>query len=83
MLTNLVETGAVALIAIVIIAVEIVVVWLRQRPGRTAFAANGLAGILILAALGLALADYPPFSVALALGLSFAAHLVYLAASRR
>ena len=83
MLTSLIESGAIALVAIAIIAVEIVVVWFRQASGRMGFAANGLAGILILAALGFALADYPPLSVAFALGLSFAAHLVYLAASRR
>ena len=82
-MTNLVESGAIALIAIAIIAIEILVVWIRRTPGRMAFAANGLAGILILAALGLALADFPAVAVAAALGLSFGAHLVYLAASRR
>lgn len=83
MLTSLIESGAIALIAIAIIAVEIVVVWLRQASGRMGFAANGLSGILILGALGLALANFSPLAVATALALSFGAHVVYLASSRR
>lgn len=83
MLTELVESGAIALIAMAIIAVEMFVVWFKRMPGRLAFAANGLAGILILSALGLALAGSSALAVAAALGLSFGAHLVYLATSRR
>ena len=83
MLTALVETGAVALLAAAIIAAEIVFVWLRGKPGRTAFAANGLAGIMILAALGLVLRGHGAIPILLALAASFAAHLVWLLAMRR
>jgi hypothetical protein len=83
MLTAIVDSGAIALVAMAIIAVEIGLVWRAGSPGRAAFAANGLAGMLILAALGLALAGYGTAAVAGALGASFCAHLVYLVALRR
>ena len=83
MLIALVETGAVALIAAAIIAAEVVIVWLSGNPGRTAFAANGLAGIMILAALGLALRGHGAVPILLALAASFAAHLFWLLAARR
>lgn len=83
MLTALVETGAVALLAAAIIAIEILVVWRRGGNERAAFAANGLAGILILAALGLALRGHGAGPILLALAGSFAAHVVWLAALRR
>jgi hypothetical protein len=83
MLIALVETGAVALIAAAIIATEVVIVWLSGNPGRTAFAANGLAGIMILTALGLALRGHGAVPILLALAASFAAHLFWLLAARR
>ena len=83
MLIALVETGAVAVIAAAIIATEVVIVWLSGNPGRTAFAANGLAGIMILAALGLALRGHGAVPILLALAASFAAHLFWLLAARR
>lgn len=83
MLTALVDSGAVALVAAAIIATEVVIVWLSGNPGRTAFAANGLAGILILAALGLALRGHGAVPILLALACSFVAHLFWLLAGRR
>ncbi|WP_187972632.1 hypothetical protein [Aquibium microcysteis] len=83
MLIALVESGAVALVAAAIIATEVVIVWLSGNPGRTAFAANGLAGILILAALGLALRGHGAVPILLALAGSFVAHLFWLLSARR
>ncbi len=83
MLTTLVESGAIALIAMAIIAIEIAVVWRAGAPHRRAFAANGLAGMLILAALGLALAGFAAMPIAAALAASFCAHVVYLIVLRR
>jgi hypothetical protein len=83
MLTALVDSGAIALVAMAIIAVEILVVWRAGSPRRAAFAANGFAGMLILAALGFALAGFSAPYVAAALAASFVAHVVYLVALRR
>lgn len=83
MLTNLVDSGAIAIVAMTIIGAEILAMWVARPPLRVAFAANGLSGIMILAALGLALSGSDALWTATALALSFVAHIVYMVVSLR
>ena len=82
-LTSLVDSGALAIVAMTIISVEILVMWFKRAPARAAFAANGMSGIMILAALGFSLSGCDAHWIAAALGLSLVAHIVYLVALRR
>ena len=83
MLTGLVESGAIAVVAMAIIGAEILIMWFTRASLRAAFAANGMSGIMILAALGFSLSGFDAHWIAAALGLSLVAHIVYLVALRR
>jgi hypothetical protein len=83
MIEALIRDGSVALVAMAIIASEIAFVAVFARRRLAAFAANGLSGIGLLAALHVALVDGPPIAVAACLALAFAAHIANILLDRR
>ena len=85
MITALIESGSIALIAVAILVIEVgvLLIALRGRGMRLGLVTNGLAGITLLMALYAALTGAPATHVAIWLALGFLAHLADLAARLR
>jgi hypothetical protein len=83
-LGGLIADGTIPLIAIGLIAIEVLVLFriVRTRPGldRRAILANAASGAALMLALRAALTDASPAAVGLWLGVSLLAHLADLAA---
>ena len=85
MIDALVANGTVTLIALAVLALELVVVLVWWRNGTIPLVpsvANILSGATLILALRAALLDQPPTMVALWLGFGFIAHLADLLSRR-
>jgi hypothetical protein len=85
MIQDLVASGAITLIALAILALELVLIVAWWRNGKVALVpavANVLSGATLILALRAALLGAGPGVVALWLALGFAAHLIDLVGRR-
>jgi len=78
MIESLVSSGTVTLIALAVLAGELVLLALLRRGKLALTLANVLSGAFLILALRAALLDQPPTMIALWLGLGFVAHLADL-----
>lgn len=76
----LVRDGSVAWLAIAVLALEVVLLGVFAREGRSLvpFVANALSGLFLILALRAALVGSQALEIAAFLGLGFLAHLIEL-----
>lgn len=80
LIDDLTHSGAIALIALAVLGLELVVIALAIRAPslRHSLLLNGVSGIALMSALYLALKDSGGVAIALCLAASLAAHLLDL-----
>lgn len=80
MIESLVMDGSVAWLAIAVLGLELVLLTVFARKGRSLvpFVANALSGLFLILALRAALVGSGAFLIAGLLGLGFLAHLIEL-----
>jgi hypothetical protein len=80
MIESLVTDGSVAWLAIAVLGLELVLLTVLARKGRSLvpFVANALSGLFLILALRAALVGSAAMTIAALLGLGFLAHIIEL-----